>query len=361
MSGQGNRTENSQPLSVWGYVILSVFGLCLALFVGWYALSHLADIKSGGIVQQVYYVLLLLLGLGTAAFLFGGMRSTATIKGQHFGWAIDVGGPAAGAALVVLGGFYLAQPEKKFDLAIRLENITDTPAETSVVIDYARHDILPVNSLGDALMKDIGTDWLSKKVKLRLESKNYKLEKEGAEYAVPEDRVLRIPVQKIAAPNPKKQQALDHLATVIEKIKATQISNDEFVLPSLQKYIDEPSTENWMVVTDAVEESLKDIQEGIRLSIEYDSELQQVAAPGIALVSATQSQIVDRRFQRQFSEVRSEWNGRFNEKKVIMTYRDAPPTIEQAKAWQKDLVGYYKNLNNILDSLNEKLVADNAS
>lgn len=361
MPNHANKPNTSQPLSVWVYVMLSAFGLCLALFVGWYALSHLPEIKSGGIVQQVYYVLLLLLGLGTAAFLFGAMRSTAKINGKHFGLAVDIGGPAAGAALVVLGGFYLAQPEKKFDLAIRLENVSDDPADTWVVVDYARHDKLPVNHLGDAVMRDIGVDWLSKKVKVRLESKNYVLEKEGVEYDVPNDRTLRIPVKKIAAPNPKKQQAIDHLTAVMDKIRATQISNDEFVLPSLQKYIDEPTPENWMMVTSAVEQSLKDIKEGIQLSIDYDSELQRVAAPAVELVSATKSQLVNRRFQRQFQEVRSEWNGRFNEKKIIMSYKDAPPTVDQAKEWQSDLIGYYNKLNAILDKLNAKLVADNAS
>ncbi len=361
MSGQANKQPGGQPLSVWGYVGLSIFGLCLALFVGWYALSHLPEIKSGGIVQQVYFVLLLLLGLGTAAFLFGAMRSTARINGKHFGLAVDVGGPAAGAALVVLGGFYLAQPEKKFELVIRLENVSEEPVDTWVVVDFARHDKLPVNPLGDAVMKDLGTDWLTKKVKIRLESKNYVLETVGVQYDVPSDKTLRVPVKKIEVQNAKKQQAIDKLNAVMDKIRATQISNDEFVLPSLQKYIDQPTRENWMSVTSAVEQSLEDIQEGIQLSIDYDSDLHQAAVPVIELVSATKSQLVDRRFQRQFQEVRSEWNGRFNEKKVILSYKDAPPTVEQAKEWQRELITYYDKLNKLLDTLSDKLVANNAS
>ncbi len=82
MPGAEKKERTNQPIHPWGYLLLSAFCLCLALLVGCDTIFHFPEIRSGGVIHQIYYVLLLLHGLGTAAFLFRAMKSTATITGR---------------------------------------------------------------------------------------------------------------------------------------------------------------------------------------------------------------------------------------------------------------------------------------
>jgi len=60
-----------------------------------------------GLTGKFYYLVLLPLGLAVAGFLFGALRSLARYTGRHLDGVLEVGGPVAGFALVVLGGFLL--------------------------------------------------------------------------------------------------------------------------------------------------------------------------------------------------------------------------------------------------------------
>src|SRR6516165_5476031 len=63
------------------YAALSAGGLATALFVGWYISVHLRELQE--VIPQACYILLLILGLAAAAFLFGVMRSTAILVAQE--------------------------------------------------------------------------------------------------------------------------------------------------------------------------------------------------------------------------------------------------------------------------------------
>jgi hypothetical protein len=74
---------------------MGLAGLGAAIFVGYYLVNNLGTLTSYGYGQQAYYFLLVILGIAAAFFLFGALRSTASMKGTQFGMAIDLGGPAA--------------------------------------------------------------------------------------------------------------------------------------------------------------------------------------------------------------------------------------------------------------------------
>jgi hypothetical protein len=61
---------------------------------------------AGNASARAYYVMLFFLSLSSATFLFGAMRSIASLRGMHLGAAYEFGGPAVIAIVVVLGGFY---------------------------------------------------------------------------------------------------------------------------------------------------------------------------------------------------------------------------------------------------------------
>ncbi len=72
-----------------------------------------------GLVGNLYYIVLLPLGLAVAGFLFGVFRSYAHYKGKQLGGTLELGGPIVGFVLVVIGGFYLPKPApESFDVTV---------------------------------------------------------------------------------------------------------------------------------------------------------------------------------------------------------------------------------------------------
>jgi len=187
---------------VAGYGALSLVSLLIALYVGQYLLTQLSDISQHGVTDQAFYVLLIILGLSSAAFLFGAMKSTASVSGKHIGFATEVGGPAAFALLVVAGGFLLPRPLQQFDLIIRLIGVR--PEELGGVLLYVdtgtRYEGLPVNAMGEATMRGLAASNAPLIARVTLTAKQYQIVSLQPEWTVPSDHILRILIQKVEVP-----------------------------------------------------------------------------------------------------------------------------------------------------------------
>ena len=72
-----------------------------------------------GLVGQLWFVLLLLLGLAAAVCLFALFRSYARYTGKVLNGTMELGGPAVVMVLVIVLGFYLVpRPRERFDLTV---------------------------------------------------------------------------------------------------------------------------------------------------------------------------------------------------------------------------------------------------
>ncbi|HEV7668998.1 MAG TPA: TIR domain-containing protein [Thermoanaerobaculia bacterium] len=98
--------------------LLAAGGFVVGLAILWLMLAKAELLTRFGLTGQLYYVLLLPLGLGAAAFLFGAMRSYASFRGKAFGGVLELGGPVVVFCLVVLGGFKLVPPITPFALTV---------------------------------------------------------------------------------------------------------------------------------------------------------------------------------------------------------------------------------------------------
>jgi hypothetical protein len=94
-SRQPNASSTQPSLAVAAfYAIVSAMALAAAGTSAWFIVSRLDVLAKFMAIDKAYYVLLVLLGLGVAAFLFGAMRSYGSIRGKRFGAAFEFGGPA---------------------------------------------------------------------------------------------------------------------------------------------------------------------------------------------------------------------------------------------------------------------------
>ena len=71
-----------------------------------------------GLLQQVYYLVLVLMGLTAAVFLFGVLQSSATWAGEVLGGTLRLSGSIVCFALVVIGGYYSIPKPTFFPLTV---------------------------------------------------------------------------------------------------------------------------------------------------------------------------------------------------------------------------------------------------
>jgi hypothetical protein len=118
---------SSQPAKVgeiipYALIALGSFvcGIGVLLLMLWKAEA----LRQWGLIGNLFYVVLLPLGLCAAAFLFGVMRSFARYKGTQYGGTLELGGPIVAFVLVVVGGFLVPKPASTFSLTVYVHGET---------------------------------------------------------------------------------------------------------------------------------------------------------------------------------------------------------------------------------------------
>jgi hypothetical protein len=71
-----------------------------------------------GLTEHVYYLVVVLMSLAFAGFLFGVLPSSATYEGTVLGGTLKLSGPIVGAALVVYGAHFFVPKALTFPLTV---------------------------------------------------------------------------------------------------------------------------------------------------------------------------------------------------------------------------------------------------
>ena len=169
----------AQPLSGKDYavigLVLFVFGAGLLL-----AFVFLAPkLLPSGLLDQFYYIVVIMFGLFAAVILFGVMKSYAslTVK-QPPGTLLELGGPAVVAALVVFGGIEFVPHAQSFNVVVR-PHAQGTPIISSgkIRLEYGANPAeRSIDSSGDAEFREIPRQYSGQEVKLLPEVDGYERE-----------------------------------------------------------------------------------------------------------------------------------------------------------------------------------------
>jgi hypothetical protein len=116
-SSEGTLSQGRwREVALHGVLSLISF-LCGVVLLGLMILN--ADLLGRlGLTGNLYYLVLLPMGLAAAAFLFGVLRSYARYSGKHLGGVLELGGPIVAFLLVVVLGFVLVKPTTTFPLTV---------------------------------------------------------------------------------------------------------------------------------------------------------------------------------------------------------------------------------------------------
>ena len=173
----------------------SLFFLVLAILMIIFA----PNITGIGITKSIYYIVLIPVGLTSAAFLFGALRSSAKYSGKTSYGSIELTGPVVIFCLVVIGGFYFAAPESEFLLTIRT-SVVDEPEKIlshgSLILDIGDQRIdKQLGENGEVSFAGIPSRYMGKSVNIIPQTKGYKI-KENSLISIPENRIIYLELEE---------------------------------------------------------------------------------------------------------------------------------------------------------------------
>ena len=154
----------------------------------------------------------------------------------------------------------------------------------------------------------------------------------------------------------EKERLAEMFRQVIAKIHESQNAKREAVFPAFEEYRQNPSQETWDKVIYSIKQSLEPIEEGIRLSREYDAQIAPIGKEASAELQYVRSNFVDRSYSGQFSEVRQTWNGfAFENQRILKTERRPDP--REAEMIEMGLHQKYAQLAHQLEAISDRLMA----
>ena len=114
--------DNARAREQWNkitpYAVISLISFLCGVGILGLMLWNAQTLVSLGLTGNLYYIVLLPMGLAAAGFLFGVLQSFARYRGEHLGGVLELGGPIVGFALVVIGGFVLVPNVATFPLTV---------------------------------------------------------------------------------------------------------------------------------------------------------------------------------------------------------------------------------------------------
>jgi hypothetical protein len=113
-----NARRRDQWSKIAPYALISLVSFLCGVGILGLMLWNAQTLVALGLTGNLYYIVLLPMGLAAAGFLFGVLQSFARYGGKQLGGMLELGGPIVGFALVVIGGFVLVPNVATFPLTV---------------------------------------------------------------------------------------------------------------------------------------------------------------------------------------------------------------------------------------------------
>lgn len=245
-------TTNAEKQKIRNLVVFSVGFLALsAAFAALVIYSR--EVSQSGLGGGVWFALVVFIALLASAFLFGVLRSAASVRGTANNMNVELGGPAAFAAFIIYFGMQFGQPDDLARFRVAIEGggpTTELSGSTLNILTNFGVYHAEVDTNGYATLPNVPARAFGSEVRLRLDSDGgYTLSEESrslqlnrdindllAERTQPEATLLqqhfRIPGNKIAGFLTGNEQLLDQMGNPL-------IEENEELFAELRKRMSE--------------------------------------------------------------------------------------------------------------------------
>jgi hypothetical protein len=163
------------------YAVLSLCSFLFFLLLLTLMLWNAERLVALGLTGNLYYLVLVTLGLSAAAFLFGGLQSYARYRGEQFGGTLELGGPVVLFLLVLILGFWLPKPASNFPLTVYVHG-PDGPQDLIlrgsgyILLDIGgERKKRPIGNDGEVVFSEIPANFRGQEVAVTLDADGYDL------------------------------------------------------------------------------------------------------------------------------------------------------------------------------------------
>jgi hypothetical protein len=273
-----DQAPGPQPLGAGVYAGLAFASLAATCLVGYGMYYAGTQLASEPVIRSFYYVLLWVLGITSALFLFGVLRSAASISGRQWGAMIDVGGPAALAVVVVAGGYEFAKLPDTFSLTVRLQGehpVAEMASGAKLWVDLSgRREHKGFNDDGEVIIQEVPAQFTIDPVQITFESHDFKLKgtNNSAAVQVPANHVINLKLLKISETEQRRRQLWEKYSKILDEISLELTRKKAFLFPAIDRYLASPSPLNWAAVRTAAQDSAKRIKDSMDDEVEYTSQ-----------------------------------------------------------------------------------------
>jgi hypothetical protein len=150
-------------------------------------------ITQYGLAQSLYYVLLVVVGLLAAGFLFGALHSYGKYRGKVLSGTLELGGPVVIVVIIIFVGLTYASPTSTFSLVIRphgpLGQTDVLRAGTVTVFLGTNPRTEQIGSNGQAQFNEVPAAFLGAKVTATADVPGYELV-DRASQRIPPSKIL---------------------------------------------------------------------------------------------------------------------------------------------------------------------------
>jgi hypothetical protein len=181
-AGSSHEESNAQSWSkIAPYAVLSLCSFLFFLLLLALLLWNAERLVALGLTGNLYYLVLVPLGLSAAAFLFGALRSYAQYSGKQFGGMLELGGPVVLFLLVLILGFSLPKPASNFPLTVYVHGPSGLQDLVLRGSGYIMLDIggerkkRPIGNDGEAVFSEIPANFRGKEIPIALDADGYEL------------------------------------------------------------------------------------------------------------------------------------------------------------------------------------------
>lgn len=272
----------SQPMGPLGYAIIGFLNLAVAVGIAvgiFYAGTQLAAQPT---LRLLNFFLLAVLGITSALFLFGVMRSGAALSGKKLDVTVELGGPVVVAVLLVAGGYYFTKVPDTFPLTFRLPPETtllqDMVSDVKLVVDLpGRREQVTFNANGEGTIQEVSQKYVGTLVPITISSNEYRFENNQTtiNVAVPDSQSIILNLFQVSQEEKRKRLLRAIYDELIDDINLELTRKDAMLFPAIERYLDAPTQEGWIQVKAAAADSEQRIKNSLdkELKIRSDSEL----------------------------------------------------------------------------------------
>ncbi len=170
------------------YAVISLVGFLCGVGVLGLTIWKADLLARLGLTGNLYYIVLLPMGLGAAGFLFGVVRSYARYSGKQLGGILELGGPIVAFLLVVILGFVLVKPMTTFPLTVYVHGgggLQDIVLRNSgdVLLDLSGdRRRQPIGAEGQAYFPAIPATFRGQEVSIGLQSDGFEVNDPNRKY-----------------------------------------------------------------------------------------------------------------------------------------------------------------------------------